>query len=715
MAESSLFPSNSLPLYWKSGKHLFPLAVLSCVLFPSLASALALGDVKIFSKLSEPLRAQIQLRHVGNTGFDDIQVHSAGQQDAQRMQLEWNPVLAQIHFEPKLDASGQPVIELTSERPITDPYLTLLLSVNWPDGQLTKEYNLLFDPASAPAKHAQEIARVKPAKHNATNIKSTVTSPINTGSTESSAEGVKSAEAAQAPTVVAEIPAETNKTVNDTAPQSITTTSETSSVLAKETSAETKSVSSNAQIAPAMAPAVTKPTHVQSKKSPKIAEKIPLHAVTKHPKSGINVASAVNTTQPTLATAGVPISVQPSAAVPAQGAPVTTNPVATSTDVVAATPMASGASAVANVPNVSVEPSVTSTAPVSGTPAANESTAIVGTATTVTPSATAVATGSTAAVVPVDMNARTAEAAPVQPAGIVSSGQPQPGVNSNVAQTSAATAPSQATNTTRVQKQSTNNVAMVGPAQIPATVATPAASSSTTPTVESPSWFNQHESMLLLGGFALLALGLGGAWCYRHRRDLLEHINLPFPWLQAEQKKEPSLKEPIILVQKEAPVFSAPKKDDAVDVLEQAEIYLSYGRTEKAIHVLQTAFANDTNRFDIALQLLSTYKKMDIKPAYTTLYDQLASQLDTLPANVVAKIGEINSRPFPSALPGKGEFIKDSDPAVTTLDSQHTGVENDVLEFEHVSLDTLTQSQTSTNKENKNSNIPKPDLEFEEL
>jgi pilus assembly protein FimV len=51
-------------------------------------------------------------------------------------------------------ANGQPIIRLTSTRPINDPFVDLLLELNWPSGRLIREYTFLLDPPEFAAKNA---------------------------------------------------------------------------------------------------------------------------------------------------------------------------------------------------------------------------------------------------------------------------------------------------------------------------------------------------------------------------------------------------------------------------------------------------------------------------------------------------------------------------------------------------------------------------------
>ena len=55
-------------------------------------------------------------------------------------------------------SGGRDVLRITSPKPVTEPFVTLLVEASWPRGRLLREYTVLLDPpvfapeaASAPA------------------------------------------------------------------------------------------------------------------------------------------------------------------------------------------------------------------------------------------------------------------------------------------------------------------------------------------------------------------------------------------------------------------------------------------------------------------------------------------------------------------------------------------------------------------------------------
>ena len=74
--------------------------------------------------------------------------------------LDYATTLLGINFSIDKRPNGQSVIKLTSERPINDPFIDMLLELNWPAGRLVREYTFLLDPPEVAAK-AAPLAPVK--------------------------------------------------------------------------------------------------------------------------------------------------------------------------------------------------------------------------------------------------------------------------------------------------------------------------------------------------------------------------------------------------------------------------------------------------------------------------------------------------------------------------------------------------------------------------
>lgn len=110
------------------------------------AQALGLGEIYLRSALNEPLRAEIAL--VGAGGIDESQILTrlATPADFERAGIERNYELLDLHFAADFTSSSTPLLRVTSQSPVREPYLNFLLELRWPSGRLLREYTLLLDP-----------------------------------------------------------------------------------------------------------------------------------------------------------------------------------------------------------------------------------------------------------------------------------------------------------------------------------------------------------------------------------------------------------------------------------------------------------------------------------------------------------------------------------------------------------------------------------------
>lgn len=148
------------------------LIALAIASFPVGSQAAGLGQINVFSGLGQPLRAEISV----NATPQELQSLSAriGSPDAFRAaNIAYSAAAAGVRA--SLDArGGRPVIRLSSARPINDPFVELLVELNWASGQLARDYTFLLDPVdlSAPKPVAARIgpAAVAPAPRMATPV-----------------------------------------------------------------------------------------------------------------------------------------------------------------------------------------------------------------------------------------------------------------------------------------------------------------------------------------------------------------------------------------------------------------------------------------------------------------------------------------------------------------------------------------------------------------
>ncbi|NML15507.1 hypothetical protein HHL10_11065 [Azohydromonas sp. G-1-1-14] len=107
------------------------------------AWALSLGRISLQSGRGEPLRAEIEL--VGAEETQNLAARIVPPEAFGRAGVNYSPALAAAHVSLQQRADGQPVLRISSDQPVQDAFLDLILEVDWASGRLTREYTLLFE------------------------------------------------------------------------------------------------------------------------------------------------------------------------------------------------------------------------------------------------------------------------------------------------------------------------------------------------------------------------------------------------------------------------------------------------------------------------------------------------------------------------------------------------------------------------------------------
>lgn len=121
-------------------------AVMSAGLYATDANALALGRLTVQSALGEPLRAEIELPQITAAEADSLRAAPASPQVFRAQGMEVSPALNSLRVQLQRRSDGSMVLQLTSDRPINDPFVDLVLDATWNSGQIVRSYTMLFDP-----------------------------------------------------------------------------------------------------------------------------------------------------------------------------------------------------------------------------------------------------------------------------------------------------------------------------------------------------------------------------------------------------------------------------------------------------------------------------------------------------------------------------------------------------------------------------------------
>ena len=144
---------------------------------PVCAFALGLGDVRLNSALNAPLDAEIELLNTSPEELGSLKATLASRETFARYGLEWPSFLSTVTLTRARNAAGKDVLRLRSTESITEPFLTLLVDVNWGRGRLVREYTVLLDPPVFAPANGSPAAAETPAVAAASSRSGTVDRP----------------------------------------------------------------------------------------------------------------------------------------------------------------------------------------------------------------------------------------------------------------------------------------------------------------------------------------------------------------------------------------------------------------------------------------------------------------------------------------------------------------------------------------------------------
>jgi len=109
-----------------------------------IAANVSLGGIDVRSFLNQPLQAQIPAQ--GTALADDtLEFRLASEEAYRRAGLVRGAVPADLEIRLQGSGSNRQIL-LTTQRPVRDPYVGILLEARWSSGRVLREYVLLLDP-----------------------------------------------------------------------------------------------------------------------------------------------------------------------------------------------------------------------------------------------------------------------------------------------------------------------------------------------------------------------------------------------------------------------------------------------------------------------------------------------------------------------------------------------------------------------------------------
>ncbi len=116
------------------------------MLSPLAVQAAGLGKLSVKSALGQPLNAEIELLATDKAELAALTARMAGSDAFRNAKIEPAAALSSLKFTVEKKADGRPVLKITSSNPINDPFLDMLIELDWATGRMVREYTVLLDP-----------------------------------------------------------------------------------------------------------------------------------------------------------------------------------------------------------------------------------------------------------------------------------------------------------------------------------------------------------------------------------------------------------------------------------------------------------------------------------------------------------------------------------------------------------------------------------------
>ncbi len=127
-------------------------ALASLPLISQVSYAAGLGRITVQSALGQPLRAQLEVS-ANRDELNSLQAQLASADAFRLAGVDYAPALSALRFSRTIkEEAGRKYIEVSTDRPLNEPFIDMLVELSWTTGRLVREYTFLLDPPEIAAK-----------------------------------------------------------------------------------------------------------------------------------------------------------------------------------------------------------------------------------------------------------------------------------------------------------------------------------------------------------------------------------------------------------------------------------------------------------------------------------------------------------------------------------------------------------------------------------
>ncbi|MFY9327632.1 MAG: FimV/HubP family polar landmark protein [Georgfuchsia sp.] len=123
---------------------------------PLAAHAAGMGKITVLSALGQPLRAELDIV-ASREELGSLVARVAPVEAFRQANVEYASVLPSVRFVLDKRADGKPYFRIQTDRAVNDPFIDFLVELNWSSGRLVREYAFLLDPPELKADNAAAV------------------------------------------------------------------------------------------------------------------------------------------------------------------------------------------------------------------------------------------------------------------------------------------------------------------------------------------------------------------------------------------------------------------------------------------------------------------------------------------------------------------------------------------------------------------------------
>lgn len=115
------------------------------IIAPAAAHAAGMGRITVLSALGQPLRAELEVT-ASREEMASLTARVAPVEAFRQANIEYAGVLSTVKFVLDKRADGKVYFKIQTDRPVNEPFIDFLVELNWSSGRLVREYAFLLDP-----------------------------------------------------------------------------------------------------------------------------------------------------------------------------------------------------------------------------------------------------------------------------------------------------------------------------------------------------------------------------------------------------------------------------------------------------------------------------------------------------------------------------------------------------------------------------------------